>query len=125
MIKVRLRSIRKARGLSQEELARRVNTTKGTISNYENGYSTPSNEMLLKLADELHTTTDYLLGRIDDPNVKINENTSETEYADLKEVLNKKRAHWGGRELTEEERKLIQRIIQAAIEREESATHTE
>jgi len=67
LIQARLRAARKARGLSQEELAKFVNTTKGTISNYENGYSTPSNEMLLKLADVLNTTTDYLLGRTDDP----------------------------------------------------------
>lgn len=63
MLSNRLRSARKSKGLTQEELAKRVKTTKGTISNYENGHSTPSNEMLKDLADALDTTTDYLLGR--------------------------------------------------------------
>lgn len=67
MLRLRLKSLRKAKKLSQEELAKRVSTTKGTISNYENGYSSPSNEMLLKLSRELNTTTDYLLGRTDNP----------------------------------------------------------
>ncbi|WP_353856468.1 helix-turn-helix transcriptional regulator [Bacillus sp. Bos-x628] len=73
MLSKRLKSVRKNKGLTQEELAKRVKTTKGTISNYENGHSTPSNEMLKDLADALDTTTDYLLGRTDN----INEHTSE------------------------------------------------
>lgn len=67
MLASRLKDLRKERGLSQEGLAHKVGTTKGTISNYENSHSTPSNEMLVSLADELYTSTDYLLGRIDDP----------------------------------------------------------
>lgn len=67
MFSNRLRSTRKGKKLSQEELAKLIKTTKSTISNYENGYSTPSNEVLIKIADVLNTSTDYLLGRIDDP----------------------------------------------------------
>ena|SRR5690554_343576 len=61
----RLKTIRNIRELSQDELSKKVNTTKSTISNYENGHSTPSNDMLVQLADVLETTTDYLLGRTD------------------------------------------------------------
>ncbi|MFS1513669.1 helix-turn-helix domain-containing protein [Chengkuizengella sp. SCS-71B] len=63
MLSDRLKQARKELKLTQEELAKKVNTTKGTISNYENGYSTPSNEMLTLLADILNVTTDFLLGR--------------------------------------------------------------
>ncbi|WP_345805597.1 helix-turn-helix domain-containing protein [Bacillus subtilis] len=70
MLSKRLKLIRKRRGLTQDGLANKVKTTKGTISNYENGHSTPSNEMLRDLADALDTTTDYLLGRVEaDSNV--------------------------------------------------------
>lgn len=62
MLAERLRLKRKERKLTQEELAQKVNTTKATISNYENGYSSPSNDMLVDLAKALNTTTDYLLG---------------------------------------------------------------
>lgn len=63
MITTTLSKTRKKMKLIQEELAKLVYTTKTTVSNYENGYSTPSNEMLVKLADVLGVTTDYLLGR--------------------------------------------------------------
>ncbi|MFY0543644.1 helix-turn-helix domain-containing protein [Brevibacillus sp. H7] len=66
MLAQRLRFARKARGLTQEELAAKVQTTKGTISNYENNYSSPPNEMLSMLADVLDVSTDWLLGRVDD-----------------------------------------------------------
>ncbi len=67
MLPQRLREMRKAKKLTQEELAKLVNTKKTTISNYETGYSTPSNEMLLDLANILDTSTDYLLGRPENP----------------------------------------------------------
>lgn len=68
---------RTAKGYTQEKLAKLVNSTKGTISNYENGYSTPSNEMLASLADVLNTTTDFLLGRTDDMGLTIEEKVNK------------------------------------------------
>ncbi|WP_042348301.1 helix-turn-helix domain-containing protein [Bacillus massiliigorillae] len=67
MLSVRMKAARKAHKLTQEQLAIKVKTTKGTISNYENGHSTPSNEMLVDLADALNTSIDYLLGRTENP----------------------------------------------------------
>lgn len=64
----RLIECRKKRKLTQEQLAQKVKTTKGTISNYENGHSTPPHETLVAIADVLGVSTDYLLGRTDDPN---------------------------------------------------------
>ena|SRR5690625_101140 len=69
MFSKRLKYMRKLRKLSQEELGKKINSTKGTISNYENEYSSPSNEVLKDLADVLNTTTDYLLGRSNDPDL--------------------------------------------------------
>lgn len=66
MFSKRLKYVRKLRNLSQEELGKKINATKSTISNYENEYSTPSNEVLKDLANILNTTTDYLLGRTDE-----------------------------------------------------------
>ncbi|MEK5070303.1 helix-turn-helix domain-containing protein [Sporosarcina sp. FSL K6-1508] len=67
MVSQRLKSARNRLKLTQEALAEKVNTSKGTISNYENGHSTPSNEMLVLLSDVLEITTDYLLGKSDNP----------------------------------------------------------
>lgn len=68
MLSQRIRLARKEKKLTQEQLASKIQTTKGTISNYENGYSTPSNEMIILLADTLGVSADYLLGRTDEPN---------------------------------------------------------
>lgn len=65
MLSQRLKSARNRLKLTQEVLANKVNTTKATISNYENGHSTPSNEMLVLLSDVLEISTDYLLGKTD------------------------------------------------------------
>ena len=69
LISQRLRAARKAKKLTQEQLANLLQTTKGTISNYENGHSTPSNEVLVLLSKKLDVMTDYLLGITDIPNV--------------------------------------------------------
>jgi len=66
MLSHRLKVARKSKKLTQEQLAIKVQTTKGTISNYENGHSTPSNEMLVLLAKTLNVTTDYLLDHTDE-----------------------------------------------------------
>lgn len=68
MLKDRLRKARKARKLTQEELAKKLKTTKSTISNYENGHSSPPNEMLIDLSKILNVSTDYLLGLTDKEN---------------------------------------------------------
>lgn len=70
--KERLRKLRKEHGYTQEELADKINSSKATISNYENGYSTPSNETLAELVVLLKTSADYLLGldAADDPEIK-------------------------------------------------------
>lgn len=65
--KERLRVARKKKKLTMEQLAKLVNTTKGTISNYENGHSSPPNEMLSLLSDKLDVSADWLLGRTDNP----------------------------------------------------------
>lgn len=62
MLSKRLKAARNAMKLTQDELAARVKTTKATISNYENEYSTPSNEILVRIARTLNVSTDYLLG---------------------------------------------------------------
>lgn len=63
MLSQRLKSARTRSKLTQDQLAAKVNTTKSTISNYENGHSSPSNEMLVLLSDALVVTTDFLLGK--------------------------------------------------------------
>lgn len=62
MLNQRIREVRQARGMSQVELAGLLGVTKQSVSNWENDNIQPSIEMLVKLAQVLAVSTDYLLG---------------------------------------------------------------
>jgi transcriptional regulator with XRE-family HTH domain len=59
---VRIRKKRVELGVNQKELAERVQISPSAINQYEKGEKLPSTETLVKLAHELKTTTDYLIG---------------------------------------------------------------
>lgn len=63
MLGNRIKCLRLERGLTQTELAFRLNMSKQAVSNWENDNIMPSIEMLLKLADFFGVTCDYLLER--------------------------------------------------------------
>lgn len=63
----RLRVAREMRGYKQEQLANRAKMPATTIAHFEAGTRKPSFNSLRKLAIALEITTDYLLGRVDDP----------------------------------------------------------
>ena len=54
--------LRSVRGISQVELGEKLNVSKQSISNWENGNLQPSIEMLMKIADFFSVSTDFLLG---------------------------------------------------------------
>lgn len=57
----KLKELRTARNMSQKQLAERIGIAKSVISFYESGERFPSYEVLIKIADIFHTSTDYLL----------------------------------------------------------------
>lgn len=63
LISNKIRTNRKRLGMTQQELANYLRIKKNSISNYENGYSTPSVRMLIKIADIFQITLDELVGR--------------------------------------------------------------
>lgn len=62
MLNENIKRIRKSKGLSQEELAIKLNVVRQTVSKWENGLSVPDSSMLIILANELDTTVGELLG---------------------------------------------------------------
>ncbi len=62
MFSENLKAIRKAKGLTQEELAARLHVVRQTISKWEKGLSVPDAELLIRLAEVLDTTVSQLLG---------------------------------------------------------------
>ena len=79
MLKDNIKSIRKSKGLSQEELAIKLNVVRQTISKWEQGLSVPDSELLVSLSDALDTPVSTLLG----------ENIAEQKGDTLKEIAEK------------------------------------
>lgn len=61
----RLKQLREAKNYTQQWLSMQVGVSQETISGYEIGKAVPPADMLVKLADVLRTSVDYLLGRTD------------------------------------------------------------
>ena len=79
MLKENLKSLRKSKGLSQEELAIKLNVVRQTISKWEQGLSVPDAEMLISLSEVFETPVSTLLG----------EKISEFKVDDLKAISEK------------------------------------
>ncbi len=79
MLKENMKSIRKSKGLSQEELAIKLNVVRQTISKWEQGLSVPDAEMLITISEVLETPVSTLLG----------ENISASKVDDIKAISEK------------------------------------
>ena len=62
MLNENIKALRKAKGLSQEELAIKLNVVRQTVSKWEKGLSVPDAGMVIQIAEVLDTTVNVLLG---------------------------------------------------------------
>lgn len=70
MLNENMKTARKSKGFSQEELAIKLNVVRQTVSKWEQGLSVPDSDMLISLSDILETPVSTLLGeRIIETNV--------------------------------------------------------
>ncbi len=79
MLNENIKAIRKSKGLSQQELAIKLNVVRQTISKWEQGMSVPDSDMLISISEVLETPVSILLG----------ETVVETKASDL-EVISEK-----------------------------------
>ena len=79
MLSENIRAFRKSKGLSQEELAIKLNVVRQTISKWEQGLSVPDADMLISLSEAFETPVSTLLG----------ETVMESEVDDLKAISEK------------------------------------
>ena len=79
MLNENIKAIRKSKGLSQEELAVKLNVVRQTISKWEQGLSVPDSDMLLAISEALETPVSTLLG----------ETVTEVKADDLKVISEK------------------------------------
>ena len=79
MLSENIKAIRKSKGLSQQELAVKLNVVRQTISKWEQGLSVPDSDMLISISEVLETPVSTLLG----------ETVPETEVDTLKAISEK------------------------------------
>ncbi len=79
MLNENIKAIRKSKGLSQEELAIKLNVVRQTISKWEKGLSVPDSDMLISISEVLETPVSTLLG----------ETVAESKVDDLKAISEK------------------------------------
>ena len=76
MLNENMKAIRKSKGLSQQELAIKLNVVRQTVSKWEQGLSVPDSDLLIALSEALETPVSTLLG----------EKAIESEADDLKAI---------------------------------------
>ena len=79
MLNENMKAIRKSKGLSQQELAVKLNVVRQTVSKWEQGLSVPDSDMLISISEVLETPVSTLLG----------ERVAETEADSLKAISEK------------------------------------
>lgn len=79
MLNENMKAIRKSKGLSQQELAVRLNVVRQTVSKWEQGLSVPDSDLLISISEVLETPVSTLLG----------ETVMETEADSLKAISEK------------------------------------
>lgn len=79
MLKENIKAIRKSKGLSQQELAVKLNVVRQTVSKWEQGLSVPDSDLLIAISEALGTPVSTLLG----------ETVMETEADSLKAISEK------------------------------------
>ncbi|WP_277259795.1 helix-turn-helix domain-containing protein [Olegusella massiliensis] len=79
MLNENIKALRKSKGLSQDDLAIKLNVVRQTVSKWERGLSVPDSEMLISISDIFEVPTSTLLG----------ENIAATEADELKVISEK------------------------------------
>lgn len=89
MLGEQIRKLRQARKISQTELAKDLNVTKQSVSNWENDNIMPSIDMLKRMCEYFGCTSDYLLEIKHDDNIFTIETTglSLAEIAHIQQII--------------------------------------
>lgn len=96
--------------LSQLRASEILGIPRSTYAGYESGQREPNLDMLHKIAETYRTSVDYLVGRTDDPTFRGTDSFGD----DMKAIM-KRRLHWGGVPLTEEDKKPIIELLDLVI----------
>lgn len=103
---LRIKELRKDKGLTMKQFGEQIGMAESTISLYEAGKRQPDIETLNKIANYFNVTTDYLLGRTDDRNSRIIED----------EPIIIRRLRKGTDKMDEKQQEKMMNILKASFE---------
>ncbi|MCE2322763.1 helix-turn-helix domain-containing protein [Streptococcus thermophilus] len=101
----RIKELAKKQGLSINLLEEKLGYSRNTIYNLKN--SKPSTERISEIADFFNVSTDYLLGRTDNPTIATDDQTSSD---DIDEII-ENAMMFDGKPLTDDDKRAIRGII--------------
>lgn len=102
MLNENIKAIRKSKGLSQQDLAVKLNVVRQTVSKWEQGLSVPDSDMLISISEALETPVSTLLG----------ETVIETEVDNIKALSEKLEAiNWQLAQRKNMRRKIIRWLL--------------
>ncbi|MFP5109681.1 helix-turn-helix domain-containing protein [Neobacillus sp. C211] len=104
MFAQRLKELRKASGMNQQELGEKIGVAKSTIAGYEKGFRKPKIKVINELAEIFHTSADYLLGIS-------NDKTPKEPSKDIEKILKEPDYHYKGRKLTNDDLELLLKYL--------------
>ncbi|WP_368490226.1 helix-turn-helix domain-containing protein [Clostridium sp. BJN0013] len=116
----RLKLLRKEKGLTQKELAQKLNMQNTAISKYELNQRKPDTETLLEIANFFNVSVDYLLGNSDDrTTLNPKENTSYEKISELvkENEIKTLAAHFDGEDITDDDVEDIKNFIEFVIQK--------
>ena len=77
MISDKIKELREQAGLSQSQLAKKLDVTRSSVNAWEMGLSTPTTQYIFALAKLFHVSSDYILGIEADQSISLRSYTEE------------------------------------------------
>lgn len=109
----KIKMLAKNQGISLQKIAEDLGFSTNYLYSLKNKKA-PSAEHIAKIADYFGVSTDYLLGRSENPNHASSDQIDKTPTINVEDISNSVML-FSGRELTEEKKKIIQSIIEAYL----------
>ena len=106
-----IKEIRKKRGISQRELARRINKSYSVVCGYESNAQQPPLDVAISIASVLHISLDYLVGNTDSNSFSLSGITKQQQ--EIIEYLLREFSHptTNGKDLSSEQIQIIQKLV--------------
>lgn len=107
---IRLVELRNSKGLTQQQVADKIELSRARLNNYEQGIRQPDIDTTIKLANFYNVTTDYILGKL---NNKTDLTPTEPKKPkDLKRILEQHEIMFDGVPIDEDAKKEIMHIVE-------------